>query len=174
MLHRLRARIQFAEGSGLAAWAKAQMDVRYGQAVHINEGLANEETKINYIDGEYFVCDLPLMDQSAAEDAVATLSDPTVLGVSLLLPNDVAEEQEQSYVEHHQCYHDEHPSSSCVVVTKNLGPAEPVVGSEWQAGVAYATNDEVTYQGTSYKCLQGHTSQVGWEPPNVPALWQAL
>src|ERR1700722_2038412 len=25
-----------------------------------------------------------------------------------------------------------------------------------------------------YKCLQAHTSQVGWEPPNVPALWQRV
>ena len=25
-----------------------------------------------------------------------------------------------------------------------------------------------------YKCIQAHTSQVGWEPPNVPALWQPV
>ncbi|WP_349290090.1 carbohydrate-binding protein [Thermoanaerobacterium thermosaccharolyticum] len=24
----------------------------------------------------------------------------------------------------------------------------------------------------TYKCIQAHTSLVGWEPPNVPALWQ--
>jgi len=29
-----------------------------------------------------------------------------------------------------------------------------------------------TYGGATYKCIQAHTSQVGWEPPNVPALWQ--
>ena len=29
-----------------------------------------------------------------------------------------------------------------------------------------------TYNGGTYTCLQGHTSQTGWEPPNVPALWQ--
>ncbi|MFC7588336.1 carbohydrate-binding protein [Nonomuraea antimicrobica] len=23
----------------------------------------------------------------------------------------------------------------------------------------------------SYRCLQGHTSLPGWEPPGVPALW---
>ena len=22
-----------------------------------------------------------------------------------------------------------------------------------------------------YKCVQAHTSQIGWEPSNVPALW---
>lgn len=42
---------------------------------------------------------------------------------------------------------------------------------EWQANTAYAVNDVVTYQGTSYSCIQAHTSLVGWEPPNVPALW---
>ena len=43
--------------------------------------------------------------------------------------------------------------------------------AEWAPSTAYAVNDEVTYLGTLYRCLQGHTSQVGWEPPNVPALW---
>jgi chitodextrinase len=44
----------------------------------------------------------------------------------------------------------------------------------WVAGHAYAVGDLVSYGGHDYKCLQAHTSQVGWEPPNVPALWQAL
>ena len=46
----------------------------------------------------------------------------------------------------------------------------------WQAGVNYATGDEVAYpdaNGTLYACLQGHTALAGWEPPNVPALWKA-
>ncbi len=42
---------------------------------------------------------------------------------------------------------------------------------EWAAGTAYTAGDEVTYEGTTYTCLQGHTAIVGWEPPNVPALW---
>ncbi|WP_390891272.1 carbohydrate-binding protein [Dactylosporangium roseum] len=25
-----------------------------------------------------------------------------------------------------------------------------------------------------HRCLQAHTSQVGWEPPNVAALWSAV
>ncbi|WP_018353375.1 carbohydrate-binding protein [Longispora albida] len=31
----------------------------------------------------------------------------------------------------------------------------------------------VTYGGTRYTCLQGHTSLPGSEAPNVPALWRA-
>lgn len=51
----------------------------------------------------------------------------------------------------------------------------PASGPEpWQAGASYAVGDEVEYGGQMYRCLQAHTSQAGWEPPNVPALWQAL
>lgn len=50
---------------------------------------------------------------------------------------------------------------------------EPQVGA-WQAGTAYAVNDEVTYSGVTYRCLQAHTALTGWEPPNVPALWQQV
>jgi chitinase len=44
----------------------------------------------------------------------------------------------------------------------------------WAPNVSYAVNDTVTYNGTTYKCIQGHTSLVGWEPPIVPALWNAV
>lgn len=44
----------------------------------------------------------------------------------------------------------------------------------WTAGVAYAVDDEATYNGNLYRCRQAHTSIGGWEPPNVPALWLAL
>src|SRR5689334_2564163 len=41
----------------------------------------------------------------------------------------------------------------------------------WQPNTTYAVNSLVTYGGATYKCIQAHTSLVGWEPPNVPALW---
>ncbi|MFD0884884.1 M28 family peptidase [Streptosporangium algeriense] len=47
-------------------------------------------------------------------------------------------------------------------------------GNEWAAWKTYATGDVVTYGGSSYRCLQGHTAYPGWEPPNVPALWQKI
>lgn len=47
---------------------------------------------------------------------------------------------------------------------------EPPVG-EWSYPVAYKIDDEVTYGGHLYRCLQAHTSQAGWTPPVVPALW---
>ena len=45
----------------------------------------------------------------------------------------------------------------------------------WQAGMDYALGDSVFYpdeNGTEYTCITAYTSQTGWEPPNVPALWQ--
>jgi protocatechuate 3,4-dioxygenase beta subunit len=47
-------------------------------------------------------------------------------------------------------------------------------GGTWQAGRTYAAGDTVTYGGSTYRCIQGHTAQVGWEPPNVPSLWQRV
>ena len=44
----------------------------------------------------------------------------------------------------------------------------------WQVNTDYATDDIVGYpdEMALYRCKQGHTSQTGWEPPNIPALWE--
>lgn len=44
----------------------------------------------------------------------------------------------------------------------------------WSYPVAYKVGDIVTYQGGRYQCLQAHTSQAGWTPAAVPALWKKL
>ena len=41
----------------------------------------------------------------------------------------------------------------------------------WAAGVAYAADDRLRYGEKLYRCVQGHTSQEGWEPDVTPALW---
>lgn len=41
----------------------------------------------------------------------------------------------------------------------------------WAAGVAYAVDQRIAYDSKLYRCVQAHTAQDGWEPPNVPALW---
>jgi chitinase len=56
----------------------------------------------------------------------------------------------------------------------NLGGVEAQSPPAWQPNTAYVVNALVTYQGVTYKCLQAHTSLTGWEPPNVPALWQPV
>lgn len=47
----------------------------------------------------------------------------------------------------------------------------------WAANMDYAAGDVVAYpdadaDSVKYECLTEHTSQIGWEPPDVPALWQ--
>ena len=47
----------------------------------------------------------------------------------------------------------------------------------WAEGIDYIVGDEVYWpdaDGTRYTCLQAHTSQVGWEPPDAPALWAVV
>ena len=53
-------------------------------------------------------------------------------------------------------------------------PTPTVPGGTWKAGTAYAIGAQVTYGGLSYRCIQAHTAITGWEPPNVPALWQRV
>ncbi|XRQ13525.1 lytic polysaccharide monooxygenase [Actinomadura welshii] len=51
----------------------------------------------------------------------------------------------------------------------------PADTGTWRPGVAYATGDEVTHNGTRYRCRQGHTSLSGWEPAQYTlALWLPL
>lgn len=46
--------------------------------------------------------------------------------------------------------------------------------SPWAPNTAYKIGDKVSYGGKNYTCRQAHTSLPGWEPANVPALWQQL
>ena len=45
---------------------------------------------------------------------------------------------------------------------------------EWASVVAYTTGYKVQRSGKLWRCLQAHTSQTGWEPENVPALWTEI
>lgn len=42
----------------------------------------------------------------------------------------------------------------------------------WEPGVAVAVGDLAVYGDVTYRALQAHTTQDGWHPPAVPALWQ--
>ena len=58
--------------------------------------------------------------------------------------------------------------------TPSPTPSQTGTAPAWVANHAYAVGDLVTYQGHTYKCLQAHTSLVGWEPATTPALWQLV
>ncbi|GAA4987576.1 chitinase [Nonomuraea thailandensis] len=66
------------------------------------------------------------------------------------------------------------PLTAAVVAppTASASSAVRAVQADWAAWTAYAAGARVTYNGVEYECLQAHTSQPGWEPPNVPALWK--
>ena len=44
----------------------------------------------------------------------------------------------------------------------------------WGVGVDYASQIRVRHDGKLYKCIQAHTSQIGWEPTNAPSLWSEV
>ena len=63
-------------------------------------------------------------------------------------------------------------------VTEDLTDADAVAVADLflplAAGVDYAVGDRRRFSDALYKCAQAHTSQTGWEPPNVPALWVVI
>lgn len=44
----------------------------------------------------------------------------------------------------------------------------------WAIGADYSVGYRAQYQDELYRCEQAHTSQAGWEPANVPALWTKI
>jgi hypothetical protein len=52
-----------------------------------------------------------------------------------------------------------------------LARAATASAAAWAPGKSYAVGALVTFAGITYQCRQAHRSTVGWEPPNVPALW---
>jgi chitinase len=60
-------------------------------------------------------------------------------------------------------------SNSISATTQNGGGGTQP--SPWAPNTSYTAGTRVSYQGSIYECRQNHTSLVGWEPPNVTALW---
>ena len=56
--------------------------------------------------------------------------------------------------------------------TEGFEDAEDVI-DQWSANMSYCVGDIVVHGDSEYECIQSHTSQAGWEPPNAPALWKA-
>jgi hypothetical protein len=49
--------------------------------------------------------------------------------------------------------------------------AMPSVHPAWAAGQSVGIGIHRAYNAATWRCIQAHTTQVTWEPPNVPALW---
>jgi hypothetical protein len=52
-----------------------------------------------------------------------------------------------------------------------LFDAMPSVHPAWAAGQSVVIGTLRSYDGSTWRCIQAHTTQDGWQPPNVPALW---
>ena len=50
----------------------------------------------------------------------------------------------------------------------------PMLFLPWETGTKYEVGDRRRHDGKVYKFLQAHTSQAGWEPSAVPALWVVI
>lgn len=50
-------------------------------------------------------------------------------------------------------------------------PTTPPAVPDWSPQIAVKVGALYTYAKETWKVLQDHTTQVGWEPPNVPSLW---
>lgn len=46
----------------------------------------------------------------------------------------------------------------------------PVSTPAWSAGLAVVVDALYTYGGFTWRVVTAHTTQLGWEPPNLPAL----
>ena len=45
---------------------------------------------------------------------------------------------------------------------------------QWVANESLTVGDRRAYDGILYEVIQAHTTQNGWEPPNVPALFKRV
>ena len=44
----------------------------------------------------------------------------------------------------------------------------------WEPWIAVKVGDPYVHDGILYTAIQAHTTQAGWEPPAVPALWKKV
>ena len=47
-------------------------------------------------------------------------------------------------------------------------------GRVWQPCLSVQIGDVYSYGGFLWRCIQAHTTQTGWEPDKVPALWRKV
>jgi hypothetical protein len=63
------------------------------------------------------------------------------------------------------------PIGATATRTPTRTPTTSTGVAAWAPGISYAVGQLASYGGVTYRCIQAHTSQVGWEPPSTPALW---
>lgn len=61
-----------------------------------------------------------------------------------------------------------------VTPVKGVANGSPEDATPWAADVAQEIGDLVTHGGTTYMCIQSHTTQSDWTPDVVPALYVVI
>lgn len=89
-----------------------------------------------------------------------------------LIPNNVWEPGDPNNPVVHTLWEEVVPPVEEPPLEEEPPAEEPPAVAEWDGNAkAYAVNDLVSFSGQTYRCLQAHTSQPGWTPVVVPALW---
>jgi chitinase len=66
------------------------------------------------------------------------------------------------------------PTATPTGATPTPTPTVPS-GNAWQPNHLYLVGDIVTYSNATWRCIQQHTSQIGWEPgPGTASLWTKI
>jgi LmbE family N-acetylglucosaminyl deacetylase len=119
------------------------------------------------------VIDVETLDDTD-EQAISALYPWWVPGVSLAV-NDIVAYQSVLWrcIQAHTTQSDWAPEAVPALFVRVREP-QGNTPLQWVAGEQVAVNDVRVYQGVSYRVIQAHTTQAGWEPPNVPALWTAV
>lgn len=61
------------------------------------------------------------------------------------------------------------PTAPAEIAQKNVDWYKP-----WGIGEELAVGNRRAYEGILYEAVQAHTTQEGWEPPQVPALFKQV
>jgi len=173
MAFRFRCNLRFQPGSGMAAWAHAQNSVRIGMAYHLNESAANEEKSRHTVEGDTYRANFFFPGEELALDTFATL---TAGSVTAWLKPDT--DGDRSFVDVHECGHDQDPPAPCPQPTVIWPPTVtgPAVEA-WQPwdGISndYQLGAEVTHNGQTWTST--HPGQNTWEPgtTGTESLWVA-
>lgn len=115
-------------------------------------------------------------DQATADNAHDHLVALAQHGAAVAVQ--IGEQLDTSWSRVHLCHSDEDNGS-----TARCRTSRQWVGNEqepgenatlWAPDQTVSVDDLREHDGVVYRCLTAHTTQAGWEPPNVPALWQPV
>lgn len=57
---------------------------------------------------------------------------------------------------------------------EDISAAAATLYPRWAENTGYAAGYKIQSGGYLYRCVQSHTSQIGWEPENAASLWMRI